>query len=373
MFNSSPYASSRLRQILMGGPNQPDPMVAPPMGDEQNPGAQQRTRPQLTQPSPRPQPQLQPIDDTPPNFSKTQGGDVDADEYRKEMDAIRTNMPVTSQYRQTLLAPPQRKSYEPSKMRRLGAALAGGASGWGGGAEAGLRTAHEVNDAPYEDAVRDYQLKAETQGRGAQMEEQEAENKLRNMQEAQKLGLSYAEYRQRVAHETAGDITASRTADARVTTANKKHYVAQQMMTGVRMVNDQDSKDYYDLPGETVASVNAKTARSNAGTNAGRLSEEIANNKNTTALRARSIQNEEHRTTMMGKFVAPADQQRARDLVIGEMAHDPKYSDFFAETKPGSGIYDFKDDPDIDDDTFEALKAAVDERVNTSLNQRRDR
>lgn len=92
----------------------------------------------------------------------------------KLMDLYNEPSPNTERYNSYLESQPSQTEYAPSKKRRLGAALLGGAIGATQGPIAGISVGSRVNDAPFEDALSDWERKrlplqnaatAETAGR----------------------------------------------------------------------------------------------------------------------------------------------------------------------------------------------------------------
>jgi hypothetical protein len=65
---------------------------------------------------------------------------------------------------------PSREDYRPGKLDRLSAILGGASEGYQRGAGAGIKTAREVLERPYEQGLRDYETKAKTLGEAARIE-----------------------------------------------------------------------------------------------------------------------------------------------------------------------------------------------------------
>lgn len=75
------------------------------------------------------------------------------------MDTYNEPSPNTERYNQYLESQPSEADYNPSKKRRLGAALLGGALGATGNPQAGISVGTNIVDAPFEDALSDWERK----------------------------------------------------------------------------------------------------------------------------------------------------------------------------------------------------------------------
>jgi hypothetical protein len=65
---------------------------------------------------------------------------------------------------------PSREDYRPGKLDRLSAILGGASEGYQRGAGAGIKTARDVLERPYEQGLRDYETKAKTLAESARIE-----------------------------------------------------------------------------------------------------------------------------------------------------------------------------------------------------------
>lgn len=82
----------------------------------------------------------------------------DFSSYRRSLDELYGEGPALKQYQDYLTKAPVREQYQPSKLRRIGAAIAGGLTGLSD-PRAGIAVARQTVDAPYRDAVEDWQMK----------------------------------------------------------------------------------------------------------------------------------------------------------------------------------------------------------------------
>lgn len=74
------------------------------------------------------------------------------------------NNPILDQYNQHVQNIPVRQDYAPSKLRRIGAALAGLSAGWRGGPVEGITASEGFNEIPYQRALQDWSVR----GKGLQ-------------------------------------------------------------------------------------------------------------------------------------------------------------------------------------------------------------
>lgn len=353
--SENPFARLRTRSAVMGDVDQTDPT-------QQAPGPMDEI--------PRPTKALGPIDRDPSQQS-------DEDNYYADMARLRGYHPVTDQYKQTLLSAPQSKDFKPTKMRTLGAALAGGLTGAATrDPRAAMSAANEVSDQPYDQAVKDFSTRIGALGEGSRLEQTDTENQIKNIAQARALGLSYAKFNAQREHEGRQDDAAATNAAARMQTAGKKHYTGQQMKNGVRMVNDGDPRDTYDLPGQTLQQVNAdiasgrlKVDQRNAATAEGRLglARDVAD-KNDIATRYRLFQGDQ-RIKLLNKGVKVADQDRARSNVLRGMATDPVFGKYI-DSKTSPNFPEIAQG--ISPQKYQALKEEITKRMAQSLRLTQD-
>jgi hypothetical protein len=328
-----------------------------------------------------PTPPASPMDEIPrPNTDRpmtpTDTGD-DESSYLQDMQRLRGYAPITSEYRDTLLHSPSQKDYEPSKKRRLGAAIVGGLTGYASrNPVTGMEAADSVNDSPYKKAVTDYDMKTSSLGAGSRLEQQDIENQVKNIAQAQAMGLSYAKFRQLAEHEKNQDTSARITANARDKVAGKKHYSPQQMANGVRMINDQDPTDAYDIPGKTMAQVNSDIAsgrldvsRRLAATAEGNLQvRRDAAAKSDIATRYRLWQGDQ-KLKLLNKGIKVADQDRARTLALRNMATDPVLGKY-VDTTSNPNYPEIKQG--ISPEKYQAVKEELTKRMAGSLRLTQD-
>src|SRR3990167_8396294 len=115
--------------------------------------------------------------------------------YFDEMQRIRGQRgPALTAYQEHLNAMPTREQTNPSILRRIGAALSGGAVGLQHGFGAGAEFASDFVESPYTSALSDWSAKAQPLGESANLEREEAESQLQALTSARALGLKYNEY-----------------------------------------------------------------------------------------------------------------------------------------------------------------------------------
>lgn len=128
---------------------------------------------------------------------------------------------------------PDKANFKPTKMNRLAAILGGVSSGIKGGAQAGINTANNVLDQPFNDALDKYKLDASRLATGAGMEEKDNTNKsqfYRNFNQDQyntrkaDTADTIAENK-RVAEETRAEIAQQRADTMEYLAKNPKHVI----------------------------------------------------------------------------------------------------------------------------------------------------
>lgn len=323
----------------------------------------------------------QPMDEVPrptsepPNRPINSSAMDESEKFFEAMQKARGEAPMTKQYREALAQAPTMEANKPTKMRRFGAAVVGGMAGATGGAEAGYRTAEDINQAPYRRSMQDWTTRTNSLSQGAKIEQDEIENNVKSLEAAERLGLSYAQFEQKKRADEAAQGIASRRADAYERSVDKKDYDPIQKMDGVLMVNKNDPTDTHFLPGETVASVQARTqqgflgvGRQNAATNARRanISEQQLHHDQTMdqenlALRQRQIRVAEQRLQKATGANA-AQAKTARETALREMATDPAYRDLL------NGEKDFPDfRTDLDEEDWKDAQDELEERMRKYL------
>lgn len=87
----------------------------------------------------------------------------------KETTNNETNLDF-SNLRTALSNPPLKSDYHPSKLRRIGATVAGGLTGFSGGPKAGIETAEGILESPYKEKYQDWLTKTGALEKGATLD-----------------------------------------------------------------------------------------------------------------------------------------------------------------------------------------------------------
>jgi hypothetical protein len=185
----SPFTGSRLSSIFGGGmPPQartpPNPFTSPlsPSMPGMQPPPQASGPKRFVGNTPTASPNTNP--------EEPESQDMAGQNYFRLLQELSANRPKQTAYENAVSQTPRMQDYQPSKMRRLGAALAGIGGGLQGGAATGIASAENLLYSPYRNALQDYQtriggLKAEAEsemGRTTEYRE--------NLKTAATLGLT---------------------------------------------------------------------------------------------------------------------------------------------------------------------------------------
>lgn len=314
---TNPFMAARQRSILA-----PDTFM---------PGARKTSRPRLTmdfQLSDRRQPP-QPMDEVPRPY----------DRYDEELNDIYNSAgPGLQAYKEALATQPNRDDYKPGIWKRLGTALAGGAVTYGGGDGYGM--AKQVQEEPFQKAMTDYATKLGGLRERAGMEQDEAETRIRALQQARAMGLKYDEFelkrleaQNRMTNATTTANAAMKRAEAYAAAQARPGYDAHAQEDGsVLYVNKNNPAEKITVPAKTVAAGqlgvarrNASTAERNATTNAGQL--DVARTRAATDA-ARGAAYVENAGRNRNRPATPDAQRDAVDNALSEMMSDPVFKEF---------------------------------------------
>ena len=168
-FNPSYF---RMANIFSGGGSDTSPDDLPFSVDQSNDGGFFRNRVKRPLESYyQPQPQPNQPDDVARHVGGQQNESPEDIWMRRFKQMTDTSGPAQEDYRKFIDTQPTREDYAPSKMRRLAAALVGGAEGYKSPSK-GVLAAEGIRDMPYEKAMSDFSTKAKGKQEAAQEERQ---------------------------------------------------------------------------------------------------------------------------------------------------------------------------------------------------------
>lgn len=305
-------------------------------------------------------------------------GDLD---YFDEMERVRGNMPAMSAYKQALLNQPNRADYKPGWGSRITAALAGAAAGYGN-PRAGIETAQGVLDSPYRRAMEDYSTKSEALRRGADIESDEVDSRVRSMAQARALGLKFDEFQDRQ-RKTDIEGFKAETERSRVKAwaadIERGNFRPINVKGGVQMVNNKNPERSYKIPGKTVAELqsdiqsrfaatgeeNVKTRRSELGLrreDAVKRWAHMANQDAATRTRVDAILEK----AKQGKQLNPGQQYTAIATALDSLAPDRKWKKFI-DVDPVRGTAFMKEVEDTTDPEYHKFLDALESRVKSGM------
>jgi gas vesicle protein len=290
------------------------------------------------------------------------------DKYLKMFQDAGSDHPMQSEYADALRDIPQQQDYNPSKWRKLAAALIGGATGASAGPIAAIGAAERVGNAPYQNALEAYKRRVDATRAGAEMEHTNISDYRENLKSAATLSMADRNARTdrfkaeslhqyqigELMNKYNEDVTARQNVrseiDRRLAQTNNE--VEQNNL--LRAKNEIDAADKRsEAAHRTVlgaaATQNAGAAVASAGA--------AQTNAEANMLRARNTVPTPHLPDM--KNVG-----EARDLAMEELSRDPKYSNLYKRNMAKDGpdwIVDPKwDNPnaqrDLEDKTNEILR-----------------
>lgn len=282
----------------------------------------------------------------------------DASMFYDEIRRVQNeNSPGLSAYRAALQNVPQSQDYRPSGWTRVAAGLSGLSAGLKD-AGRGIQVAQDLNRSDYANAMEEYSSRLGTLQEQAKLEEADKRSRLEAIYKAGDLGMNYLKYLQSVKHEQAQDAASTRSADARVMSAEaakeaaaKKTYDYQPVVGGYVAINRNDPNDRIPIQAQTlqeaqlkVAQGNLDVARGNLAVNQGELTNaqrrtDIANTQlglnasregRENVLEPRRVAAQEANAGV----IQPTQQDAARSLAQKELMDDPAFAPFF-KTKWG--------------------------------------
>ena len=236
---------------------------------------------------------------------------------------------------------PQRGDYAPGALTRIGAALSGAAAGWKD-PSSGYKTAQDIVNTPYKQAMEDYANKGAGLKEAADIEGKSQDDAVKRMQwsreqglkydtldqtawekamgfsqEAQKIGISQdqlainaARAKAYISAQTRGDYDTKETTDGGLILINKhdssdvKHYSAQQL-GAITIAAGQLGVNQYNAGSQRIGA-NASATQANTGANRLGFDEAGGYQKSPTAL----------------------DQTHGSDLAMEYLSRDKDFSKF---------------------------------------------
>lgn len=269
------------------------------------------------------------------------GRSYDAGKYFDEMENIRRNKgPAVTAYQQQLANIPTHDQFQPTKMRRLMATIAGVGAGLGG-ADKGVALADKINDSPYEEAMGEYRNKISGLQESANLERQDSQEQLKALSEARALGLKYDEFdlkRLEAKHKEQMDQGNLSVAQNRAATyaqsVNKPEYTFTDQADGsVLATNKSNPADRRIIPAHTVTAANLKvnerqaaTGERNANTNKENIDSLVADRP-----ARRVIDQTRAERTGLRAPVNATQQSKAIDNELALMFREPKYRGYITE------------------------------------------
>lgn len=320
--------------------------------------------------SPEAMPGLQkPVTQSTPRMSESE-------KYFRAMQETMNNRPARGAYLAAMADAPDPSQYQPSKWRRLAAAVAGGAMGATGQAGQGIEAAETINRAPYAGAMEQWQSRLKPAQAAAQVEEEDVQSRLGMLTSARDFGLDYNKYLASTAHQQRQDaIAKDRVRVAEIVAKNPDyHYIT--VPGGVKATDSKGYGEDYFIPGQTVEGMNAETAQFNANTQRGMLG--VARTNAATAQKNATTSERQYQSqaglrneqiTNMRELRRVGSEQlalrqgdayvRGMDAALSEMEGDPDFGDFI-EYDPNTGVYKVSD-------------TATDEEYDTVMEEAEDR
>lgn len=119
-----------------------------------------------------------------------------ADQYMEMLQRLQTGGEATNRYREHVKALPERSAYAPSKLRSLGGALTAAAASFKFPGQA-QELASQVTEAPYRQALSQWQLKGSGLKEQADIESQDIKNQTDRLEAMQKAGADWRTYLQK--------------------------------------------------------------------------------------------------------------------------------------------------------------------------------
>lgn len=315
-------------------------------------------------------------------------GDEDEDQslvFLRELERVRGPMPMTSAYRREVLGgAPLRENYQPGKLTRLAAGLSGMSAGYKDAGK-GITTAMGVNETPWRNAYDDYTSGVERLGKGAALEGDEGDYRVKQMMLARSMGLDAAKLEQQRNYQTQTAATARFAAETARLKLDDPDWEKYDTPEGVQFWNKKNPNDRILVPGKTVAGMQAEAAQQNARSGAANA----ATNARRAGIYGRDVDSRiSDRTTrqQMAKEVLglkvregagqpgggrgttqywTADQQSdAREVALRELLTDPEMSQYISEPEEnGTDFYG------VDDDAPEAFNKLLEDRIEELLNR----
>lgn len=283
----------------------------------------------------------------------------EASQFYNEIQRIRASRgPSMSMFEQSMLNPPRREDYKPGLVRNIAASLTGFGAGVRNPAE-GPAAASAVTDAPFAEAMSDYQTRLQNQATGAQLERQDIMDEIRSLEAARAMGLKYDQYRLAALKNAQQYEVANKNAGIRATEVQGNLEAKADAQALARQAGE--SLTAYRARMAAVAERNAATGeraqKDTATYRAGQLS--VARKRVDAAI-----------TAAGAKKISPQQQKVATDLALRELSRDPLYRNFMEaqeentfepiKVKEGNeGTTEYKS-------FIAALKAKVDEIINRS-------
>lgn len=312
-------------------------------------------------------------------------GDEDEDQslvFLRELERVRGPMPMTSAYRREVLGgAPLRENYQPGKMTRLAAGLSGMSAGYKDAGK-GITTAMGVNETPWRNAYDDYISGVERLGKGAALEGDEGDFRVKQMMLARSMGIDAAKLEQQRDYQTQTAATARYAAETARMKLDDPDWEKYDTPSGVQFWNKKNPNDRMLVPGKTVAGMQAEAAQQNARSNAANA----ASNSHRAGIYGRDVDSrieDRTRRQQMAKEVlelkvregagqpggtkgkgtpqywTAREQSDAREVALRDLLTDPDYGQYVEEPDDPNGFLTFGDD--VPQDFKDELQDRIDE------------
>lgn len=255
----------------------------------------------------------------------------------KLMDLYNEPSPNTERYNSYLESQPSQTDYNPSKKRRLGAALLGGAVGATQGAVAGMNVGSSINDAPFNDALSDWERKRLPLQNAATSETANRAQKVKALQDfitaEHQTKMDEDLIRDRAHDNQLGDnnflnTVADQQAKAKALEAERVRTEANRTADNARADKTSTETARHNRETEGIARTNAAAATSRASTYSSSV----------TGLNAYRDHLKE--TLKAAKGDSPSAQKTAQELahanvILNKPGNSQKYADFYTMDEKG--------------------------------------